>query len=100
MPTDTSIFLQTVGPAAAFTAVLNWLRQNPRFTWIGPDDGRLALVLRLVYSAILAAGLHYTWTEDTRVLAITIPQFADVAHGVWSVIVQWGWTEISHRLTR
>ena len=100
MPTDTSIFLQTVGPAAAFTAVLNWMRQNPRFTWITPNDDRLAFVLRVLYSAALTAGLHYTWNEETRIFALTIPHLSDIFSGFWHVFVQWGWTEISHRATR
>lgn len=97
---ESNIALTQLTSAGVSVALINWLKNSPYFPWIEKEKTNLLRVVAGVTSAITAAGIHYTWSPESRQLIFTLPTLAGLfAFGVaWvkSFVVQ----EITYQATR
>lgn len=97
---ESNIALTQITSAGLSVALINYVKNSAYFPWIGKAQTNLLRVVAAVTSAITAAGIHYTWSPESRQLVFTLPTLAGMfAFGVaWvkSFVVQ----EITYQATK
>ena len=82
---ESNIALTQLTSAGVSVALINWLKNSPYFPWIEKEKTNLLRVAAVVTSAVTAAGIHYTWSPESRQLVFTLPTLA----GLWAFGVAW-----------
>lgn len=82
---ESNIALTQLTSAGVSVALINWLKNSPYFPWIEKEKTNLLRVVAVITSAVTAAGIHYTWSPESRQLVFTLPTLA----GLWAFGVAW-----------
>jgi len=80
-----------IGLAAAASYAIQFLKDSPKFAWIGQHTSGLNRALAVVTSLIAAVGINYSYThtnEGTWVITLTGLSLASVGHYAWAWFVQ------------
>lgn len=82
---ESNIALTQLTSAGVSVAFINYLKNSPYFPWIEKEKTNLLRVVAVITSAVTAAGIHYTWSPESRQLVFTLPTLA----GLWAFGVAW-----------
>lgn len=97
---ESNIAITQLTSAGLSVAVINWIKNSAYFPWIAKEQTNLLRVVAAVTSAVTAAGIHYTWSPESRQLVFTLPTLA----GLWAFGVAWVKSfvvqEITYQATR
>lgn len=82
---ESNIAMTQITGAGISVALVNYIKNSDYFPWIGAAQTNLLRIVALVTSAITAAGIHYTWSPESRQLVFTLPTLA----GMFAFLVAW-----------
>jgi hypothetical protein len=97
---DASLGVTQFTSAAIVVFAINKLKAATWFPLLQKDWTKLNRGFSIAAAFLVAQGIHWVWTPDTRVLAITIPTLSAFALGIWHWINQYAMQETLHQLTK
>jgi hypothetical protein len=88
---------QMVGAAAVIPFLVEGLKKAVWFPWIDHATEALNRWVGILAALLVTAGIHYTWSPDTRILAFTIPTLGAFITWLFNAVVQWGLQQYVYR---
>lgn len=100
MDSSASIVITQFTSSAIVVFIINKLKAAKWFPLLQKDWTWMNRTFSIIAAFLVAQGIHWVWTPDTRVLAITIPTLWGFVTGVWHWINQYVSQEALHQITK
>lgn len=97
---DASLGITQFTSSAIVVFLINRLKAASWFPLLQKDWTAMNRTFSVIAAFLVAQGIHWVWSPDTRVLAITIPTLGAFALGLWHWLNQYAMQETIHQITK
>lgn len=98
---DPNLLFSQITAGAALAYVLRLVQRWEKLPWITQHTQGITVLARLLLSFVATLGISWTWSAGDKaghVLAIAIPSWTVLAHGLWhwfgQYALQHGWGQV------